>query len=213
MFNFQNDIYLLKMEIIYNIINFFLKDTTPPPLKRSLKIEKISRADFPSVAKIARQWQKIAVAKEQEARNSWTLSPDQFHNCAWVSTQVANTLAGFGWNEVFVCKDGESRVQGIMITTVLTNGIYVDYLVTHPQNIRSSLNDHEIGRVASAGSSLLQYAEKRAQELNKRSVYMRPLELAKPFYQKMGYKELGGYMIKTIEKVEQISTPLIAAAA
>ena len=90
--------------------------------------------------------------------------------------------------------------------------IRVDYLVTHPRNLRSPLNDRETVRVRGAGSALMDHVEKWAETLKKKSVYLYPSFSVIPFYERLGYKERPDfYYAKTIEKTDKVASFLQAA--
>lgn len=187
--------------------------SSTPPLRTDLKVEKISRWNYSTVAKLASLWEKTAKEKDKASRSSWfDFRAAQFRDSARLCRIISKELSFFSKNEVYVSKDESEKEQGIMLITKYPDYVYVDYLVTHPRNIRSRINKDEKEKVAGSGSSLLKAAEKRAKELKKKKIWLMPLEKAIPFYRKQGYKSVGSSMVKTLEKVSQIMPLAIVAA-
>ena len=181
--------------------------------KRPLKVERIDLKDYPQAAKVARVWSDTA--RQKQAAASSDGDKEKFGDSAWISGWIGSDLSSSNssFHEAYVCKDGKGKEQGIVLITKETESIYVNLLVTNPNNIRSPLNEKEPDKVEGAGSALIERTETRALELGKKRVRLTALHSAKPFYLKKGFEESGGNMIKTLDKIAKEITPKIAAAA
>ena len=181
---------------------------------QALKIVPISESNYRSVVKTARLWNKIATEKQKKAEHWAKEAADQFYNCAFISSLIAGSLSPSMPCKVTICQDLAGREQGIMVVSAGLDAIQVDLLVTHPRNIASSLNADEKEKVKGAGGALLKHAETMARELNKKQVSLFPLEAAKPFYKKMGYRSDGGeLMCKTVRKIPNLAAFLTSVTA
>ncbi|HSW72295.1 MAG TPA: hypothetical protein VLG44_02665, partial [Chlamydiales bacterium] len=114
-------------------------------------------------------------------------------------------------SKAYVCKDLKGRAQALMVLNMsprdfgFTNYIFMDCLVTHPRNIRSSLNDDEVGKVKGAGIALSLFADNLVLQLQKDGIYLSPLRLSKSFFKNRGYvPKDNGELFKTAQKIEQM---------
>lgn len=101
----------------------------------------------------------------------------------------SNSFNLFSSGEIFLCKDGRDCIQGIMEISEKTSKIYVNFLATHPNNLRSHLNEQEPNRVTGAGSLLLWKAKQIAVERGKKEVELQATSLSIGFYQKQGFMQ------------------------
>lgn len=183
----------------------------PIESKSLLHVEKISIYDYPSAAKISCLWEKIAIEKAEKAKEPG--EAEQFRACSNISSWIGDALTyPNSAYDIYVCKDEVGNYQGMMAIKVEIRQIYISYLVTNPINIRSPLNDTETKKVTGSGTSLLQKAEQIAIEEGKSTVALTPLESAIAFYKKNEFSGAGFYMRKTVQKVGNHITPLLAAA-
>jgi hypothetical protein len=178
----------------------------------SLRVEKLDPSQYRGARKIAQIWVSVAKEKNHQATSLWEKT--QFTACANMAGAIRSELdpSWFSTRSIYVCKDHTNTIQAFMSVDLSPNEVYIAYLVTNPKNIRSSLNDHEVGKVKGAGTALLQMAEKIAQETGRGTVKLTPLESAVSFYKKMGFVEQDWYLIKTVSKIQSGILPTLLAA-
>lgn len=186
-----------------------LFDTFEEPV---LKAEKISvYYDGFEAAKIAAAWKTVAFEKANLA--TVENEKNQFYACANISDCVASSLEYPSANKsYYTCKDKLGNDQAMMVCQVNYDHVYVNFLVTNPHNIHSTVNDREPNKVKGAGTCLLQKAEEIAIKEGKEFVCLTPLPTAVSFYEKNGFVKSGWGMIKTVEKAEAAVLPIFVAA-
>lgn len=156
------------------------------PVATKLYIKKLNFYEKEDAAKVAAVWQDVAKEKEEKAQT--LVEKIQFRACGYIVSEVEDSLLSARYNEeAFVCLDEAGNEQGFLIAEMRLNEIYVEWLVTNPINIRSSLNDSEPLQVKGAGTTLLREMEELASKTNRARVALYPLQSAIPFYEKNGY--------------------------
>lgn len=183
--------------------------TVPP----SLHIEKINICDYPSAKKVASAWKKAAKEKSRVAKKE--KEKDQFDDCEWVSGMFQKIFANKPAGYAFVCKDEKGNYQGMMHLSVNPEYVKIDFLVTNPTNIRSSVNASETKKVTGAGTALLKKAEQIAVENGKSEIKLTSRPSALAFYIKNGFYNGGKSlwnMSKTVQKIDSQITPLLQVA-
>jgi GNAT superfamily N-acetyltransferase len=181
-------------------------------LEYNLSVIPLRLQDRETIAKTAAIWAKTA---REKASASWWNSSEQrvFEDCAWICDVFHSKLQGsLGRSKIYICVDQNKTPWGLIEVTENPIRLHVDFLVTHPNNIRARVNEQEIEKVRGAGSLLLQKAEELARNLGKTSIDLTPLTSAIEFYQKNGFAQRNnGTMIKLITKVDDLALPLLAA--
>lgn len=172
-----------------------------------LYIEEVGVEKHPQLLFKASCWSSIASKK-----CVMTLSEEErseFSSCISVCQMILDFLDKD--SKAYVCKDLKGRVQAIMVLNMsprdfgFDNYVLMDCLVTHPRNIRSSLNEKEIGRVRGAGIALSKFADNIVLELQKDGIYLSPLKPSTRFYKNRGYEpKENGQLVKTAQKIEQM---------
>ena len=176
-----------------------------------LRAEKISPFERATAAKVAEVWKKIA--REKATLAILETEKTQFEDCADLSDWISDTLSDLEPEEsAYVCKDKKGNEQAIIVYTLESEELYVDYLVTNPINIRSAVNDTEKSKVKGAGTCLLKKMEEIALREGKNAVSLCPLGSAVGFYEKNGFLQDGFWgMKKVMNKVTENITPLLVA--
>ena len=158
--------------------------------------------DYPEVRKTALIWSKIAAQQINEL--PYLSKERELFSDNWA------TLQGISWiletpgqyDEFYVCTDKKKEPQGMLALKIEEDKIYIAYLATHPNNIRSSINEINSKRAKGAGSALLDWTEKLAYALDKTQVYLYASDSANPFFLKMGFikgqSQMPNYMFKSI---------------
>lgn len=177
----------------------------PSTTTRSLSIEKISASQeqYEKTLNNLQEWELIA-SKKKACCIPESEEEDRFYFsqilCSHVVTDLKSSLqpeldsrpdilkGSFQENELYICKDQENFLQGVMtISRLQIDEINITYLLTHPKNIVSSLNENS--RIHGAGSSLLRHAIHLASEENKTQVTISaPNQTSTPFYKIYGFK-------------------------
>ena len=160
-------------------LSLYIYGPSPYPLKA----ERVHPSEFPLLSFVAKDWKETA-----EKKRKWALgaSKEHFNDLAWISGRLETVLRTVPriFHEIHICKDARERIQGIMHTTLGFQALYINYLATNPNNIRSFQN---LNRISGAGTSLIQNAETRALETNKPAIILDALPKAIPFYDHLGF--------------------------
>lgn len=137
----------------------------------------------------ADNWVINADNKEQLATSNEEIT--QFFDCSNNSAIISKYLKEKNpyWR-YFLCKDNQGNFQGMMTVRVQDDHVLISYLVTNPNNIRSSLNDHEPNTMRGVGTQLLKKAEGIALLEGKKNVCLDALPSSVGFYEKLGYQKL-----------------------
>lgn len=177
-----------------------------------LHVEKIEGVEKRTqAAQTALLWHKIALEKEKNA-----IETAQFQDCKNLSEQMSMFLA-YDWRsyDFYGSKDRNENYQSMMALTLKPESVYIEYLVTNPINIRSSVNDLETEKVTGAGTTLLRYAEQIASQNGKQTVSLFPLPSSTPFYKKNKFtfilKYEQGPMQKSVREALAPTTTLLSA--
>ncbi len=163
--------------------NFNNNALIAPP---QLCVEKITEPQE-TVAKIVSIWQRVAGNKGKQA--TILSEKSQFIDCLTVSSLILGTLQPLS---AYICKDENANSQGMMMLQLKTDHVYIQYLVTNPINIRSSVNNGETKKVRGVGTCLLNKAEEIAVQEGKGSIQLHSFASAVPFYRKGGFSCVDG---------------------
>jgi hypothetical protein len=186
--------------------------------KRELIVERVKNHSFASLSKTARAWY-IDTQKSYAGRG---LAPQDwnFRDPCYASKAIAECLESkYGFETAYVCKDVLlQRIQGIMLTKrknlvteagkKMGNFVHVVELLTHPDNLRFSINLNAFSRVEGSGTALISYAVHECLRHNLAGVFLESSPSADKFYEKLGFKYLPQNKIKT----EQGGKPMILKA-
>jgi len=170
---------------------------------KKLKVIELSSEKKQDVVKMMNVWTDFANAKASQSSLvvNTEIFKDSFNICTWIKNSVNNSNKIC---RVFVCFQEEQNIQAIAIVTNAVASspvkdipyLYVDYLATHPRNIRSALNEKEPNRVTGAGSKLISHlVNKVCKKENLEEVRLQSLDSAREFYKKMGFANLTGQSI------------------
>ena len=158
---------------------------------RFLRVEKLEPIDYPTAAKTAKIWAKIAGNQAISMEDS--IEKSRLLDCATISGMLSFSLQSASeFKEVYLCKNKSGEIEAMMLiaSADFVDCISIRDLVTHPSNIL-----HPIG----AGTALIRCAERLANERGMRGIELTPLHFATSFYEKMGFQHSGAYsMTKTI---------------
>jgi len=145
------------------------------------------KQDYPCLRKTAKLWQVIAEPKQSEAQTEAerALFFQSTSVASWLQARISQTLLPSA--EIYVCKDQQNRVQGLCLAYLYKNELEIDLLITHPLNLDSPLNEKKY-QVRGAGTALLNYAEKRASEIEKREIYLTSSRSSTPFFKNRGFQ-------------------------
>lgn len=182
--------------------------------KRPLRVKKIDPVDYTTVAKIAREWDVIAKKKGRVTSESGI-----FDDCCNISKLVSQCLehpqeSDWLFDTAFVCEDEKKHIQAVALIDecgtccLQSDEAYVKlvHIVTHPHNIRSSVNRDEYERVEGSGTALI----KAIAQQTMRGIYLESISSAIPFYQKLGFEKVSKNDMAMIEELG--CTPMILTA-
>jgi N-acetylglutamate synthase-like GNAT family acetyltransferase len=162
------------------------------PYIRPLHTQQLAVGDYSAVAPQIEEWRRIASTKTSRVASQQKV----FSDCERISRAVGQCLrdpscASKTVSEVHVCYDDRHTLQGILLLSndVFNKRLEITNILTHPHNIRSSINTEEYARVQGAGTALMQAAIERCRELGLSSLYLEGLDSSKSFYQRFGFKD------------------------
>jgi hypothetical protein len=171
-----------------------------PAISRPLYVVTAKPAEYPLFRQIAIEW--VYTAQE------YTWNPDAkdatsvFLRSEAVAVALQEKLASPlppRTKALYVCRDLQHRVQALCLSTITDKGLRIDFLLTHPHNIRSLANKDKPERTRGAASALLFYAEKQAQDLFCSQIYLHSSNTAIGFYQRLNFKLTEtGEMVKPV---------------
>jgi hypothetical protein len=136
----------------------------------------------------------------QIAKENQIISQDRglFSDSRFVCDRIASIVNSFYFksesHRFFVCKDNElDEIQAIAV--VDNNPIYqyapnvnLEFMVTHPKNIRSNINKNNPNRVEGSGKTLIQKIADVYRQEDKRRITLFSLDSSLHFYFKIGFK-------------------------
>lgn len=164
-------------------------------IETTLKGENFQTQEIPlnpennfQIMKIMKAWETLANKKENQATTS--LERIHFSNSFCVTGHIIDTLKTNPTDiRIFTCHH-QTRIHSIALTRELPDGsLYIDYLATHPFNIRSSLNLQET-QIPYAGTALIHHLFKTCIEEKKTAIKLSCLKGSKGFYKKLQFKSL-----------------------
>ncbi|MBA3958259.1 MAG: GNAT family N-acetyltransferase [Parachlamydiaceae bacterium] len=207
------------------IVGMALKTSIYFCAKRTLSIRIIDPKDFPKMAAVARKWQSIAhdkvaatykqkQAETKEQASVTSVQKEIFEDCARISKLVAQCFEGpkdcLGrvFHEAYVCRDNFGVDQGIILTRIDSGNIKIAHLVTHPHNVRSSLNHQELEKVSGVGTKLIKHIGLQCLKQQKK-LYLEGTESSRPFYDCLGFEEVDEPYIEDGAYAMEMSTQKI----
>ena len=180
-----------------------------------LFVEQVLPDQYLPMSDLLTQWADIADLKIEQLEQMDEDHPDLaiFNDSLSVATDSAHQLKNLTEDHsAYACRDAEKREQGIVIIRApkAQDCLKVEYLITHPCNIRSIVNVRESSSVKGVGTALMRRVEELFLTTIKKSrIELYPTLSASAFYEKLGYcvgcREVGFERYKTIEMlIEQI---------
>lgn len=198
------------------VLGMALKTSVYACSRRSLFcVRQIGLEDFPKMALMARSWQAIAHEKKHTREGEAGLESSIFDDCSTISKLIAQCFENPEsclkslFEEAYVCQDNFGMEQGLMLTRNDLDQVKIVHLVTHPRNVRSSLNAGELEKVTGVGTMLVKYAANRCLELGKPYLYLEGTHSAKPFYERLGFEEIHGWLIEDGDYAMEVSAQKI----
>jgi hypothetical protein len=201
--------------------------TNPPRMKKQLKVKEITEIEREGVSKIVETWVLIANTKKIQAN---LLLPNVFLQnlpmglcqecfnifvtssimCGIISNRL--THKNFPENrKVFVCYNDESGTQKKIEAIVLASFnvketeklsfVLISNLATHPKNLVSPINRHELDQVSGAAAKLITHlVEVVCPQLKIGQIRLSSTKNAVSFYEKLGFKKVDrGQMVLKIK--------------
>ncbi len=179
--------------------------TTPPPPvapkirlspKRALTVSKLpcNPETYEKIRATFCQWKQTIQEKFAGAP-----LPDIFNDlsemsvCLEVLIEESIRTHQYDWDSIYVCEDvALQTIQAIALVrdyTTYPEGLEIDYIATHPHNIRSPLNETETTRVEGAGSALIKHIAIQLRDSG-REILLVALPSSIPFYEKLGFEHV-----------------------
>lgn len=168
--------------------------------KRALKVSESTMYDYDvnvikMVALVAREWEKIAEEKMKAAYASG-VSGEIFSSLKETAQSMAECMEKQDrriviWDSIFICEDLTlNQIQAIALTNVDggRERFEISSIITHPQNVRSTVNQEETTRVEGAATAIFKYIVASERELLSR-IHIKTTTLsAIPFFRKLGFE-------------------------
>ena len=181
-----------------------VKDPEISPLVQKnvahLTVEKVSPGERQQLIKVVEQFKKITEQKFRDPKNS---VPEEHLNASFcINSCILQSLKNnHSSEEIYCCRDFYNRVQGLIVLKKTSGYVYINYLYTSPDNLLNSPN-----RISGVGTRLIQQAAQIAIQENTNQIRLCALDNAKPFYEKLGFKEQGftNSYIRTISYDERL---------
>jgi hypothetical protein len=156
--------------------------------------EVINSDEYAKFAEVAEEWTRIADAK-------WVQAPLEerpiFLESVMTNLWIANSLKEHRDCILHVCKNPAGEPEGLLLSTTSSRSFKIELLVTHPKNIRSSVNKLS-SQVRGVGTRLIAAAEKTALQQKKKKLVLEPTSTSEGFYCKMGFLPDGYEMTKRL---------------
>jgi|SRR3989304_5297949 len=175
-----------------------LKTDLTSPVASSAKSNKLSVSEIKEdklkklVAKIAECWEENAIHVARHYNDGSTTELfKQFWGARLVAYHINSCLSSASESKkyrCYVCIDTQNDIQGIMLTSKITNEIQeINWLMTNPANLPTHESFDSISPTKGVGNALIAQAEQDCVSDNFSKLFVRALESAKVFYQKLGF--------------------------
>src|SRR5690348_15267684 len=102
-------------------------------LHRPLHIERVDPKDYPKIREITSSWQDIAKEKMKIAAfMEW----ERLSACSRIASSIGYFCAKNDQKrKLYACKDEDGKIHGLSLITNNSPELYIDCLVTSPENI------------------------------------------------------------------------------
>ncbi len=185
-------------------------------------LSEVRETEIPQVIAILSKWKGRAVVKWGAANPGEEKGQckDEFRSCAGRCQDLLDSLSrredpSPESQKFYLCREQDQVIQAIMEIDLSLRAriVTIETLVTNPKNIRSEVNSEESGRVAGAGSFLLESAELLALNTGCIRVELMATLSSIGFYAKKGYVEdpKEGSLVKKIDQIRAQFLPREAA--
>jgi hypothetical protein len=189
--------------------------TNKEKTNNSLNARELTDDEKIELTKITKTWDAFARNKAKQVSTSQKVFEDSISLCNYIISALNNNQAKYRF---FICTQSQKNldVEAIAVTSEKVSSavkpyLYVEYLMTHPKNIRSTLNENEPHRVTGAATKIISHLTEVAQKANMSEIHLYSLNSARGFYQKNGFIDTGeSNMVLTIKKEEKSFAPKIS---
>lgn len=184
------------------------------PQKRWLKVEELPLDEKNSLigGQAAKKWKKLAKNKMQLTDDP--LEKKIFEDSNSINKLIKQCLFKFkesSWLErLFVCRDVSlNKLQAIALTKDhhvrtrsgedLGKHLMITRIATHPNNIRSKVNEKKYKRVEGAAAAIIFYLAQLCLKENLKGIYLESVDSAITFYKRLGFSRSKGREINALE--------------
>ncbi len=183
----------IVMYIIYSILK---AQNTGAPVQHVYTVGTIQDDKWPAIKKMIEEWKRSSEKKlEQIFGPNWPSCSDtdagklflgHMSICDFMifslEAKIKNTsLPGENWDTVFVACDSSINVQSIALYDYSQN--HLSYILTHPNNLKNSINTSQARGSATAIMNYL----KRASDVTGRALTLTAAGPSEEFYKKLGF--------------------------
>lgn len=178
-------------------------------LNSKLTIEELdnSTQQIEEIKKIAALWRDIAHAKIETATKRW----DIFSAAREIALYILHEDLSTRGIRILQAKAGD-EIQAIAITKQVGDNLRLMHLLTHPRNIRASVNKDESHRVTGAGSAIINYLKSIMSAQSIDQIDVEPIKSAIPFYEKMGFEFEDDDSVFMIYRIDGLRNEFFSAA-
>jgi hypothetical protein len=188
--------------------------TSPPRMKKQLKVREIVENEREGLNKIVEAWHSIATDKADQynllfpnvfyqnlPQPFFSRCPNIFQSSFGICEDISSSLKNCDSLEigkVYICYSDESGTQDKIeaITTVYFNVrsdkrpyLFIGSLATHPKNLISSINNQESDQVSGAAAKLINHlVEVVCPQSNLAKIKLVTTKNARSFYEKLGFR-------------------------
>ena len=183
----------LKREHRFNVQSILKTDWTP---------------QWPEVAKTIDEWYHLAQHKKNEARQISRYQAEVFTDSAEIIIGLNSVeIIPKTYTMLIVCKDQENNIQALARVsepyhTSQQTSLIMQYLATHPKNIRSIVNQQEF-QVRGASTAIISHLAECCLRKGFSGIQLEPLEHLNNFYKSFTSMD-GRWVELTTEKIRTL---------
>lgn len=189
-----------------------LHQTNIVKTNNSLNVRELTPNEKNKLIKITDTWNTFAQSKASQSSPTQKVFEDSSSLCKYIISALNDKTNKY---KFYVCtqaqKDTDVEAIAVIsekVSSVAKPHLYVEFLMTHPKNIRSPLNENEPNRVTGAATKIISYLAEVAKQRRIDEIHLFSLNSARGFYEKIGFIDKGGSnMVLTIKKEGETVKP------
>ncbi|MBS0626985.1 MAG: GNAT family N-acetyltransferase [Verrucomicrobia bacterium] len=133
-------------------------------------------------------WKIIAEGKRRES--PIPLEQERFSVLIDVASYFITNLKSSQGDSSLIINRKNQHIKSIAMTINEDNKLILEYLITDPRNIKTTVNSEEPDRVSGAGTSIIQYLFQKCLTEELEEIFLHSNPDAKKFYEKLGFEKI-----------------------